>query len=134
MSDPRFEAERPFTGEEIKALEVFVGRSLPESYKAFLTDYGGAFVGGLVDGAEDLPISGFFGVCGERGVLNIMTEYPDFRDEGALPFGDCVLGNLWVLDRNNQVYYINYYGGCTSATKVADSFENFLSRIVVTDE
>ena len=76
----------------------------------------------------------FFGVSGDNGVLSKLAAYPDLKAEQILPIADCELGNLYVIDRDNYVHYINYYGGTTTARKVADSFEDFIARIVVSDE
>lgn len=134
MPDPRFEAETPFSDAEIGEIESAIGRVLPKAYCDFVKEYGGAFVGGLVDDSEDLPILTFFGASGDNGILSNLTSYPDLKEEKALPIADCELGNLYVLDRENAVHYINYYGGETNARKVSDSFEGFTRRIVVPEE
>ena len=134
MADFRFETELPFSDAEIGEIEKVVGRSLPEAYSAFVKQYGGAFVGGLVDGVEDLPILSFFSASGDSGVIANLNRYSDLKEDRVLPIAGCALGNLYVLDRDNEVYYINYYGGQTSARKVSDTFEGFVERIVVPQE
>jgi hypothetical protein len=131
MSDSRFEAAQPFSEADISEIQRALGRPLPEDYCNFVKEYGGAFVGGLIDGAKDLPILGFF-TAGEDddGILRTLKTHPDLRDDGVLPFADCELGNIYVLDAKNAVHYINYYGGRTTVRKVADSFQNFVDRIV----
>jgi hypothetical protein len=104
---------------------------LPSAYRSFAKKYGGAFVGGLVDGSEDLPILTFFGARGDSGILSKLATHPDLKNEGALPIADCELGNLYVLDREGAVHYISYYCGVTNARRVSDFFEDFLERIVV---
>jgi hypothetical protein len=134
MSDPRFEPATPFSEAEIGEIERVLGRILPDDYCEFVKEYGGAFVGGEVDGDAGLSILVFFGPDVEHGILNNLKLYPDLRDDGILPFARCELGNLWVLDQKNAVHYINYYGGETTARKVADSFHDLITRIVVSEE
>jgi hypothetical protein len=130
MPDSRFKPDKPFSDTEITEIERVLGRPLPKDYCEFVKEYGGAFVRGLIDGAKDLPILAFFDAGEDGGVLGALKSYTDLRDDGVLPFADCVLGNLYVLTRENAVYYINYYGGKTTAQKVADSFQDFVARIV----
>jgi hypothetical protein len=106
---------------------------LPTSFRSFAKEYGGAFVGGFVDGSEDLPIDGFTG-NGDEGLLATLEYHCDFKDVNALPFAYCLLGNLWVLSADGAVHYINYYGGKTTGQRLAESFSAFLSRIVIRDE
>ncbi len=134
MSDPRFEGDTPFTEADIGEIEKALGRNLPKDYSDFAKAYGGAFVGGMIDGSDEFPILCFFGTDRDNGILSMLAIHSDFRDEGALPIGRCQLGNLYVLDRDNTVHYINYYGGNVTARKVADSFGDFITRIVVQEE
>ena len=131
VPNSRFEPATPFSEAEICEIEKAVGRQLPENYREFVKEYGGAFVGGLIDGSEELPILTFFRAA---GVLSNLETHPDLREIGALPIADCEFGNLYVLEQSNTVHYITYYGGKTAARKVADSFEDFLARIVVPPE
>ncbi len=134
MPDARFEVEVPFSDSDIRQIESAIGRELPKSHTDFVKKYGGAFVGGLVDGSDDLPILTFFDTSKEKSVLASFGTHPDLRGDGVLPIADCELGNLYVLDRDNTVHYISYYGGKTEASKVADTFEDFVARIVVDKE
>ena len=134
MPDPRFEAGPQFSESEIGEIEKILGRKLPKDYREFIKEYGGAFVGGLVDGSEDLPILKFFGPGHGGGILGELNTYSDLKNDSALPFARCELGNIYVLNRENMVYYINYYGGKTTSQGVADNFKDFISRIVVTEE
>lgn len=131
MPDSRFEPAKPFSEAEIGEIQNVLGRELPKDYCEFVKEYGGAFVGGLIDGAEDLPILVFFGTDEDKGILHKLKIHPDLRRDGVLPIADCELGNLYVLTSENAVYYINYYGGATTARKVSDSFGDFIARIVV---
>lgn len=131
MPDPRFEAGEAFSSSEVAAIETAIGFALPPAYRAFVEEYGGAFVGGLVDGSTDLPILTFFGA---NDLLSRLTLHPDLKDDQVLPFADCELGNLYVMRQDGDVHYLNYYGGTTSARQVAPSFDNFLGRIVVDED
>ena len=131
MRDPRFEPATPFSEMEIREIEGTIRRKLPEDYCEFVKEFGGAFVGGLVDGTDELPILTFFSA---DGVLSHLRTHPDLQEIGVLPIADCALGNLHVLELNNSIHYINYYGGTTTARKVADSFRDFVARIVVSQE
>jgi hypothetical protein len=134
MRDSRFEPATPFSDLEISEIEKALGRDLPEDYCEFVKEYGGAFVGGLIDGMAEFPVLTFFGADEHKGVLSKLKTHPDLRTERVLPIADCELGNLYVLDQENAVYYLNYYGGKTTARKVADSFRDFIARIVVTQD
>jgi len=134
MPDPRFEAETPFSDADIQAIEDAIGRELPKGYCDFVKEYGGIFVGGLVDGSEELPIDAFIDAREDHGILSNLALYPDLKEENILPFAFDVLGNIYVFDRDNTVHFIDYYGGETTACKVSDTFDDFLSRIVVTKE
>ena len=118
MLDSRFEPSTPFSNEEINKIESGIGRELPKDYCEFAKNYGGAFVGGLIDGAADLPILTFFGADEYKGILSKQRTHPDLQIEGMLPIANCELGNLYVLDRENAVHYLNYYGGKMTARQV----------------
>ncbi|NHZ65636.1 SMI1/KNR4 family protein [Massilia genomosp. 1] len=134
MPDSRFEPAAPLTDADIDELELSLGRKLPKEYCEFIKQFGGAFVGGSIDTADDLPILAFFGVDKGKGGLDKLRAHPDLRNDGVLPIADCELGNLYVLDRKNAVHHLNFYGGKTSSRKVAHSFQEFVARIVVQDE
>lgn len=131
VPDVRFESPTPLSDAQIDEIESSLGRKLPNEYCEFVKQFGGAFVGGAIDGADDLPILAFF--CA-KGILSKLHSYADLRAGGVLPIADCELGNLYVLDPTNAVYYINYYGGKTSTRLVARSFREFVDRIAVQDE
>ena len=128
MLDSKIEPATPFTETELARIEKILGRTLPEDYQAFAFAYGGAFVGGLIDGDAELPILAFFSA---DDVLSKLETHTDLKRDGVLPVADCELGNLYVIDRGNAVHYINYYGGQTTSRKVANTFEELLTRIVV---
>jgi hypothetical protein len=134
MPDPRFKPAAPFSQSDIHEIESVLRRKLPEDYCRFVQEYGGAFVGGLVDGSEEFSLMAFFAADDLNGVLAILRLHPDLRDEGVLPFADCELGNLYVMDRDNAVHYIDYYGGSTKSQKIAETFQELVMRIVVPDE
>ena len=134
MPDLRFEPAAPFSQAEISEIERELGRELPNDYCEFIKENGGAFVGGLIDGAADLPILTFFGVDGNKGLLSKLRAYPDLRKDSVLPIAGCELGNLYVITQENTVFYINYYGGKATVRKISNSFQDFLARIVVQDK
>lgn len=108
-----------------------LGRTLPDDYREFSRTYGGAFVAGSVDGDEELPVLTFLSA---DQILKKIKLHGDLKDIGALPIARCELGNLWVIDRENAIHYINYYGGKTTARKVSDKFSDFISRVVASDD
>jgi hypothetical protein len=85
----------------------------------------------LIDGDTELPILTFFSA---DAVVSKLETHTDLKSDGVLPFADCELGNLYVIDQEGAVYYINYYGGSTSARRVANRFTDLLPRVVVSDE
>ncbi|WP_395738017.1 SMI1/KNR4 family protein [Prosthecobacter sp.] len=131
MFNPPIEPAVPFTEMQLASIEQALGRPLPREYRDFASVYGGAFVGGSVDGKAEFPILTFFGV---KAVLLRLDIHDDLKADGVLPVADCEMGNLYVIDRQNVVHYINYYGGQTIARRVADSFDDMLKRIVVSEE
>jgi hypothetical protein len=133
MSDARFEADTPFSDDDINAIENSLKRKLPSDYVNFVKQYGPAFVGGAVDGDENLSVLCFLG-RGKDGVSEMLDEYDDLWEDSLFPFARCELGNRWILDENNEVFYINYYGSTTKVEKVSDSFQDFLDRIIVVDD
>jgi hypothetical protein len=56
MLDSRIEPVTPFTEADLATIERVLGRTLPKDYRDFACAYGGAFVGGLIDGDPKLPI------------------------------------------------------------------------------
>jgi len=130
MHDPRFEAAQPFEEGEIGKIEDAIGREIPVEYRSFVSAYGGAFVGGLVDGSASLPILRF--LTGD-GVLRSLERHSDLKDRGILPVARCELGNIYVIEIDGAVHYLNYYGEKTTASLVASDFSSFLSRIVVVE-
>ena len=134
MIDPRFVAGIQFSESNIVEIEKALGRHLPQDYQAFVKAYGGAFVGGAIDGSEELPILNFFDAGSDRGVIAVLDRYEDLKGDGVLPFARDELGNIYAQNPSDEIFYINYYGGSTSAKRVADNFSDFLSRIVVIDD
>lgn len=132
MADPRFEPGAPMSEAELVDVERELGRPLPDVYRRFVKEYGGAFAGGWVDGNEGLSVLSFFGSEG-AGVLSKLRLHADLRDEGLLPIAGCELNNLYVLDADDSVWYIDYYGRRKGTQKVSLSFQDFIDRIVVDD-
>ncbi len=133
MPDKLLEPATPFSRVEITEIEQSIGRLLPKDYLEFVSTYGGAFAGGAIDGNPELPILAFFGADAKTGIISKLRTYQDLHAESILPIADCELGNLYVLDRENAVHYLNYYGGKTTAHRVASSFDEFLARVIMED-
>ncbi|WP_367871847.1 SMI1/KNR4 family protein [Luteolibacter sp. Populi] len=134
MPDSRFEPDDPFSETEIQAIERALGRDLPEDYRQFVKEYGGAFVGGYVDGKDDFSVLAFLGADEDGGILFKLGWHSDLREDSLLPIADCELGNLYVLTKQNSVGFINYYEGKHTIEKVAESFQDFVDRIVVIED
>lgn len=134
MPSPLLEPAIPFSHAQINEIEQSIGHQLPQDYLEFVRTFGGAFVGGSIDGSPDLPILAFFSASGRGGILSKLRAYQDLKKEGVLPIADCELGNLYVLDPENAIHYLNYYGGKTTARRVASSFGEFLARVIVEDD
>lgn len=131
MMDEKFECSTPFSDAYIEKIELSLNRKLPDDYRNFVKKFGGAFVGGEVDGSEEFSVLDFFGLEEGNSVLEMLEIYPDLNSDGALPVARCELGNIYVLNNKNEIFYINFYGGKTSATRVSSCFQDFIDRIVV---
>ena len=90
-------------------------------------------MGGQLKGSKTTSILGFSEADEYKGASSLFETYADLREIKSLPFADCEFGNPYVLTSTNEVYYLDYTGGYVSSQKVADSFEEFISRIVVDD-
>jgi hypothetical protein len=129
MNDARFEKGASISDSDISEIEHILNRKLPEDYCKFVKKFGGAFVGGNLDGKAEFPIDAF--LSNEHNqIIDTLKIYTDLKDDGIMPFAKCILGNIWAIDKNNNIYYINYYGGKTESKKVAENFTDFISRIV----
>ena len=104
MLDPRVEPATPFTETEFTKIEQILGRPIPKEYRNFAAAYGGAFVGGLIDGSSELPILTFLSA---DALLFKLETYADLTADGVLPFASCELGNLYVIDQEDAIHYIN---------------------------
>jgi hypothetical protein len=131
LTDRRFEPAAPFTSQDIDAIESTIGRPLPAEYRNFVSEYGGAFVGGLVDGSQEFPILRFFEAA---KILANLRSYDDLLEEKILPVARDESGNLYVIDIGGAVHFIIYYGGTTTTRKVGISFEDVVARISVVVE
>ncbi|WP_367871861.1 SMI1/KNR4 family protein [Luteolibacter sp. Populi] len=131
MLESQIEPDGPFSESYVQAVENALGRKLPDDYRQFVKKYGGAFVGGSLG---DFSILGFFDGDENDGILSVLESHDDLRDDGVLPIADDELGNLYVMNKQNSIYYINYYGGGPSVERVAESFQDFIDRIVVRDK
>lgn len=131
MLEEFIEAGDPYTDQQLEQICKVAGFSLPRVYCEFAKKYGDAFVGGLVDASPDFPVSGFF--SSEKVISNFEFN-ATYKENRAIPVADCELGNIWVLSEDGSVHFINFYSRPTVTTKVASSFQDFLSRISIEDE
>ena len=129
MPNPEFKRPTPFTEQDILDIERLIGRELPEDYRKFAKEYGGCLVDGEVDGSAKFGIDAFYKAHAYTKQGGDVPEWDEYREIGALPFAKCILGNLYVLTNENEVHYVNYYGGETTTQKLATSFGDFISRI-----
>jgi hypothetical protein len=128
LTELHIEPGLTFSDDEISSIETSLGRKLPAQYVVFVKEYGSAFVGGLVDGDQSLPILEFLD---PRQIASKLESGEDFAVTGVFPFARCELGNLWVFDDSDAIHYINFYGGRTVVVRVERSFEHFVDRIVL---
>jgi hypothetical protein len=121
----------PSSEHDLDRIEVRLGRALPAEFRQFARTYGNAFVGGTIDGDEELELLCFTDLSkfGEDSFF----FFKDYLDGGALPFAQCSFGGNYVLDREDRVWYALNYSGKFSAREVAPSFGTFLERIVVNE-
>ena len=131
MQSLPFEKGRPFSDGELEALERATGWSLPSDYRSFAKEYGGAFVGGAVDGNSSFPVLAFADFDQARRTSEDRSVLPD---EFPLCFAHCELGNLWVFDRRGAVHYVNYYVRPAFSVRVADGLREFVGRIAIDSE
>jgi hypothetical protein len=131
MSDPRFEGKEPYSDELLAEVEKRLGRELPRDYRDFVKQYGGAFVGGAVDGSTAWSVLGFYKAA---SILERISFFTELTEQGALNFARDELGNMWVLAGDNSIHFLVTYAGKSSAEKVSDSFQDFLDRIVPDEE
>lgn len=129
MPDPKFEDCTPFTDQDILNIEGLLGRELPDDYRNFVKEYGGCFIAGEVDGSDGFSIDKFYKAQAYTTKGGGVPEWEEYQDIGALPFAKCIMGNVFVMTKNNAIHYVNYYGGKTTTQKIADSFGDFISRV-----
>ncbi|QDX25228.1 SMI1/KNR4 family protein [Sphingomonas suaedae] len=131
MSQVSFEKGLPFSDDELERLEGLVDWTLPPDYRSFAKVYGGAFVGGEVDGNSSLPVLSF-GTFDQA--WRTSADGSVLPDNFPISFARCELGNLWVFDRSGAVHYINFYSRPAVAVFVATNFSEFLGRILISGE
>ncbi|WP_226698795.1 SMI1/KNR4 family protein [Qipengyuania gaetbuli] len=126
-SSTNIEPAKPCSERALNALEFRVGRSLPTSLREFATRYGGAFIGGSVDGAGRYSVLGFLDL--ERIDQTEGAYLDEYLEVGALPFARCELGGIYLLKADNSIWFRLNHAGKTTLEKVSESFEDFLNRI-----
>ncbi len=130
MSDSRFEDSTPYSVAILQDLETQLGRKLSDDFRKFALSTGGCFIGGAVDGNDEFPI---LEIYGPREIVDNLKLFSEYADIGALIFGICGFGNPYVLTVDNKVLFMVNYAGKSEVKHVADSFQNFIDRIVVSD-
>jgi hypothetical protein len=147
--EPLFDRFNPVSPTELAEIERHLGVRLPESYREFLLQIGGARFGELVvvrmmqvspGGGPDMreTFDHFFGGGPEKHLAlleNIKLYGRRFSDK-VIPIGDDLFGNLTCLGikgkRLGKVYFWDHdYGKFYLA---ANSIEDFLSRLEIGPE
>jgi hypothetical protein len=131
MLDPRFEGREPYSDELIAEIETKIGRELPQDYRDFVKQYGGAFVGGSVDGSTSWTVLDF---ARTDQILWNISFFDELTEQGALKIARDEVGNMWVLAADNSIHFLVTYAGKSSAEKISDSFQDFIDRIVPIEE
>jgi hypothetical protein len=136
----------------IRQFETLIGARLPEEYREFLLEYGGAFL----DDIYEAPITepghlgeyacprGFFGFYkpdarGVRHSLDLPRNYSGYKNRiryGLVPIAHAIGGNLICLavsgsDRG-AVYYWDHE--TNDVWLVSNSFDEFLSNLQLTED
>lgn len=139
--DQRFE---PTDGEflglneaEIQDIETTIGCTLPEDYSTFVGEFGGCgFSGDAIvrrPVGDPLPIFSFFGGgSGSHALTRVLRVYEDLALDQKIPIADDLEGNIFVLDpASGDMFYIDFTSNPPEASKVADTFSEFLAMIEV---
>jgi len=130
----QIEPSTPLSDADLDRLETQLGRSLPEDYRKFMREYGGAFVGGSIDGGEELSVLRFFGLQADGTAAAASGFFTEFIEVGMLPVANCILGGIYVLKPDNSIWFRLVYSGKLVLRQVAGSFGEFRDRIVVRDD
>jgi len=129
----------PMAFKSISMIEGALGRCLPTDYSEFLMLYGRCGFAGeatIVTESSRFPIFTFFGGGNGNGsLIQQMELHPDLQAIGALPIADDLFDNIYVFDlEEGRISRLDYSSGRAVATKIADSFSEFVSRIEVTPD
>ena len=122
------ESGPPFANSEIALIERTLRRRLPDSYRRFVMEHGGAFVGGSLDGGNEYSVLAFDSAAQINHSFKLLPEY---SDDGMLIFAHCELGGIYVINRDDSIWYRVVWSGKVTSLQVANSFEEFRDRIVI---
>jgi hypothetical protein len=129
MSSSPYKPRPPFSEDDLVEMEKKIRRRLPDAYRKFAKEYGGAIILGEGDAADDVDILSFYGPEDYTGPNSLFVTYDDLAEIGALPIARCVYGNPHVITSDDKIFYVDFSGGQTSSEKEADSFQEFLDKI-----
>ena len=117
-----------FTDTELAMIERALRRPVPASYRQFVKEYGGAFVGGSLDGGDEYSILAFDTAANIRRNFELLPEY---SADGMLIFANCEQGGIYVINHDDTIWYRLVWCGKTTSVRVANSFDEFRDRIVI---
>ena len=135
------ENEKDIDEDTIRRTELEIGYKFPDVYKDFFLQYQGVvflemnyvvvdFGNGYIDKVVVFSLDNL-----ERALISWhnVKDYPAMR--GTLPIGDCLGGHFWGMSLEEGDYGVVYaIEHSLEKTKVADSFVEFIDKIVYIDE
>jgi hypothetical protein len=128
----------------INSLEKLIGNNLPGSYRNFLLVYNGGFptaANVFRNSNSEFLFSHFFSLENPQGAVidekkeGVLTEYKAIMTQlprNYLPFASEPTGDVYVLDTSfgeNAPVYIWLHDADEELVKLADSFEDFISKL-----
>lgn len=136
----------PLAPEEIHKIEELLGIRLPEAYREFLLEIGGAGfrLGGLFPTIEETcggdreTFDRFFGAECEESycVFRNIVNYRDRLNNNLIPVGEDLFGNLLCLgiagQERERIYFLDM--GCDKPCLAAETFEDFLVSLEIDEE
>ncbi len=147
------ERKRPSLDErQLAHVEQAIGKSLPNDYREFLTDFGATFVYRMLFSFQEQGrpskdyIEQFYGIAPDVPLDDLASEYDDYQGRipvDLLPIGEDAVGNIICLgltgEKRGKVYFWdhereemepddappNWQPGYSNISFVADSFDEF---------
>jgi hypothetical protein len=122
---------------DVRAVEAKAGFKLPESYASFLKTFGRCMFAraATIRCSAPIPppsIATMFGCKDSAGsILTDMRLHPEYLRNGLVPIADDNFNNRYVLRKTGEILFIDYSRGAGVVSKVADSFDEFLSMLDV---